>query len=122
MILIRREPIASAPNSTNDLARRALILRAEAAGRTRTALTSMNSLSFRSQSYGGCGDGPTFGDQLIVYGDGMYQNVKAHNGGGPPRNFQTPGFVTIAIPPRVLNRRSDSFGGPTYAETGLPTR
>ncbi len=37
-----------------------------------------------------------------------------------PGNFQTPGFVTLAIPPREPNPAGTTpFGGPTYAETGV---
>ncbi len=45
------------------------------------------------------------GDQLVVYADAMYQNVKTHNELAPPATggFQTNGQITIAIPPRVAN-------------------
>ena len=86
----------------------------------------MNSPSrFRSsERYGGyiAMDHKIFGDQLVVYADGMYQNVKTHNELAAPAtgNFQTPGFVTLAIPPRVANPAGTTpFGGPTYAETGV---
>jgi iron complex outermembrane receptor protein len=83
------------------------------------------SLSFpNSERYGGyvAMDHKIFGDQLVVYADGMYQNVKTHNELAAPAtgNFQTPGFVTLAIPPRVPNPAGTTpFGGPTYAETGV---
>ena len=83
------------------------------------------SLSFPdSERYGGyvAMDHKIFGDQLVVYADGMYQNVKTHNELAAPAtgNFQTPGFVTLAIPPRVPNPAGTTpFGGPTYAETGV---
>src|SRR5438270_856976 len=83
------------------------------------------SLSFpSSERYGGyvAMDHKIFGDALVVYGDAMYQNVKTHNELAPPAtgNFQTPGSITLAIPPRVANPAGTTpFGGPTYADTGL---
>ena len=83
------------------------------------------SLSFpSSERYGGyvAMDHKFFGDQLVVYGDALYQNVKTHNELAAPAtgNFQTPGFVTLAIPPRVANPAGTTpFGGPTYADTGV---
>jgi len=35
---------------------------------------------------------------------------------------KSPGFVTLAIPPRVPNPADDSVRRPTYAETGLDSR
>src|SRR5436190_6301930 len=67
-------------------------------------------------------DHKIFGEQLVVYADGMYQDVKTHNELAPPAtgNFQSPGFVTIAIPPRVANPAGTTpFGGPSYADTGV---
>src|SRR5207253_1535303 len=77
-----------------------------------------------SERYGGyvAMDHKIFGDELVVYGDAMYQNVKTHNELAPPAtgNFQTPGSVTLAIPPRVPNPAGTTpFGGPSYADTGL---
>ena len=83
------------------------------------------SLSFpESERYGGyvAFDHKFLGDALVVYGDAMFQNVKTHNELAPPAtgSFQTPGQVTIAIPPRVANPAGTTpFGGPTYASTGL---
>ena len=83
------------------------------------------SLSFpESERYGGyvAMDHKFFGEQLVVYGDAMYQNVQTHNELAAPAtgNFQTPGFVTLAIPPREPNPAGTTpFGGPTYAETGV---
>jgi iron complex outermembrane recepter protein len=118
---------ASAPNGTNGLAPASSYL--YGAGRPRSGPNGFNfnefSLSFpSSERYGGyvAMDHKIFGDQMVVYADGMYQNVKTHNELAPPAtgNFQTPGFVTIAIPPRVANPAGTTpFGGPTYAETGL---
>ena len=40
-------------------------------------------------------------DQLVLYGDAFYQNVKTHNelAPGATNSFQTTGQVTLAIPP-----------------------
>src|ERR1043166_1610682 len=118
---------ASAPNGTNGLAPANTYL--YGAGRPRSGPNGFNfnefSLSFPdSERYGGyvAMDHKIFGDQLVIYADGMYQNVKTHNELAAPAtgNFQTPGFVTIAIPPRVANPAGTTpFGGPTYAETGV---
>lgn len=118
---------ASAPNGTNGLAPASTYL--YGAGRPRSGPNGFNfnefSLSFpSSERYGGyvAMDHKIFGEQLVVYADGMYQNVKTHNELAAPAtgNFQTPGFVTIAIPPRVANPAGTTpFGGPTYAETGV---
>jgi iron complex outermembrane receptor protein len=118
---------ASAPNGTNGLAPASTYL--YGAGRPRSGPNGFNfnefSLSFpASERYGGyvAMDHKIFGDQLVVYADGMYQNVKTHNELAAPAtgNFQTPGFVTLAIPPRVANPAGTTpFGGPTYAATGV---
>jgi outer membrane receptor protein involved in Fe transport len=118
---------ASAPNGTNGLAPASTYL--YGAGRPRSGPNGFNfnefSLSFpSSERYGGyvAMDHKIFGDQLVVYADGMYQDVKTHNELAAPAtgNFQTPGFVTIAIPPRVANPAGTTpFGGPTYAATGV---
>jgi iron complex outermembrane recepter protein len=118
---------ASAPNGTNGLAPANSYL--YGAGRPRSGPNGFNfnefSLSFPdSERYGGyiAMDHKIFGDQLVVYADGMYQNVKTHNELAAPAtgNFQTPGFITLAIPPRVANPAGTTpFGGPTYAETGV---
>ncbi len=63
-----------------------------------------------------------YGEQLELYADGYYQNVKTHNELAPPAtgNFQTTGLTTIAIPPRDPNPAGTTpFGGPTYAATGV---
>src|SRR6266404_2104036 len=117
---------ASAPNGTNGLAPANTYL--YGAGRPRSGPNGFNfnefSLSFPdSERYGGyvAMDHKIFGDALVVYGDANYQNVKTHNELAAPAtgNFQTPGFVTLAIPPRVPNPAGTTpFGGPTYAATG----
>jgi iron complex outermembrane recepter protein len=60
------------------------------------------------------------GDQLLVYGDFLYQNVKTHYDIAPSAtgDFQTPGNVTLAIPPHAPGPTLD---GPTAEETGVPT-
>lgn len=118
---------ASAPLGTNGLAPANAYLYGSRRIRAGAAGFNFNefSLSFpESERYGAyvAMDHKIFGDQLVVYGDGMYQNVKTHNELAPPAtgNFQTNGQVTIAIPPRVPNPAGTTpFGGPTYAETGL---
>lgn len=118
---------ASAPDRTNGLAPAGTYL--YGTGRPRSGPNGFNfnqfSLSFpESERYGAyvAMDHKIFGDQLVVYGDAMYQNVKTHNELAAPAtgNFQTPGFVTLAIPPRVANPAGTTpFGGPTYASTGV---
>src|SRR5436190_2848524 len=118
---------ASPPNGTNGLASADMYL--YGAGRPRSGPNGFNfnefSLSFpASERYGGYVrmDHKFLGDALVVYADAMYQNVKTHNELAPPAtgNFQSPGFVTIAIPPRVANPAGTTpFGGPTYADTGV---
>lgn len=93
----------------------------------RSSLFNFNkfSLSFPDTERWGVylsGDHKIFGDQLVLYADGFYQNVKAHNELAPPAtgSFQTAGQVTLAIPPREQNFAGTTpFGGPTYAETGV---
>jgi iron complex outermembrane receptor protein len=118
---------ASAPDRTNGLAPASTYL--YGAGRPRSGPNGFNfnefSLSFpESERYGGyvAMDHKFLGDALVVYGDAMYQNVKTHNELAAPAtgNFQTPGFVTLAIPAREPNPAGTTpFGGPTYAETGV---
>ncbi len=63
-----------------------------------------------------------YGDQAVVYGDVLYQNVQSHNELAPPAtgSFETAGQVTLAIPPRVPNPAGTTpLGGPTYTETGV---
>jgi outer membrane receptor protein involved in Fe transport len=118
---------ASAPNGTNGLAPANTYL--YGAGRPRSGPNGFNfnefSLSFPdSERFGGymAMDHKIFGDQFVIYADGMYQNVKTHNELAAPAtgNFQSPGFTTLAIPPRVANPAGTTpFGGPTYAETGV---
>ena len=118
---------ASAPTGTNGAAPAGTYL--YGTGRPRSGPNGFNfnefSLSFPdSERYGGyiAMDHKFFGDALVLYGDAMYQNVKTHNELAAPAtgNFQTPGFSTIAIPPREANPAGTTpFGGPTYADAGV---
>jgi outer membrane receptor protein involved in Fe transport len=84
------------------------------------------SLSFpESERYGVylSGDHKIFGDQMVVYADGFYQNVKTHNELAPPASgsFQTLGQTILAIPPHSpIAPGSEPPNTPTHAETGLP--
>jgi iron complex outermembrane recepter protein len=59
------------------------------------------------------------GDQLLVYGDFFYQDVKTSYDLAPSAtgSFQTPGFITLAIPPHAPG---PTLAGPSYEETGVP--
>ena len=95
------------------------------AGRSNTFNFNEFSLSFPStERYGGyvSFDHKIAGEQMVLYGDGLYQNVKTHNELAAPAtgSFQTAGQTTLAIPPRVPNPAGTTpFGGPTYADTGV---
>jgi iron complex outermembrane receptor protein len=69
------------------------------------------------------GDHKVFGDQMVVYADGFYQNVKTHNELAAPAtgSFQTLGQTTLAIPPNSpIAPGAEPPNTPTHAETGLP--
>src|SRR5438132_1950110 len=84
------------------------------------------SLSFpESERYGAyvSADHTVFGDQMVVYADGFYQNVKTHNELAPPASgsFQTLGQTTLAIPPNSpIAPGAEPPNTPTHAETGVP--
>ena len=84
------------------------------------------SLSFpESERYGGylAADHKVFGDQMVVYADMFYQNVKTHNELAPPATgpFQSKGQTTLAIPPHsAIAPGSEPPNTPTHAETGVP--
>jgi len=84
------------------------------------------SLSFpESERYGAyvSADHKVFGDQMVVYADGFYQNVKTHNELAPPASgsFQTLGQTTLAIPPNSpIAPGAEPPNTPTHAETGVP--
>jgi iron complex outermembrane recepter protein len=62
-------------------------------------------------------------DQLVIYGDAFYQNVKTHNelAPGATGSFQTNGQVTLAIPPRTpIAPGAEPPDTPTHLETGVP--
>jgi len=62
-------------------------------------------------------------DQLLVYGDFFYQDVKTNYELAPSAtgNFQTPGNVTLAIPPDTpIAPGSEPPNTPTHVETGVP--
>ena len=122
---------AGAPSGTNGLAPAGAYLYSGTA-RIRSAsgiLPGFNfnefSLSFpESERYGAylSASHKILGDQLVLYADGYYQNVKTHQELAAPAtgSFQTTGLTTFAIPPRVPNPAGTTpFGGPTYAETGV---
>ena len=123
---------AGAPTGTNGLAPASTYLY-DADARVRSGsglLPGFNfnafSLSFpESERYGAyvSADHKFFGDQMVLYADAFYQNVKTHNELAAPAtgSFQTAGQTTLAIPPPA------PFPGgvtppntPTYAETGVP--
>jgi iron complex outermembrane receptor protein len=118
---------ATPPDFTNGSALAPTYLYSDA--RIRAGANGFNfnqfSLSFPStERYGGYThfEHKVFEDQMVVYGDMMYQNVQSHNELAPPAtgSFQTAGQVTLAIPPHSANLAGTTpFGGPTYAETGV---
>src|SRR5437867_170030 len=123
---------ASAPDFTNGLAPASAYLynatrRVRAAGGQRPGFNfNQFSLSFpESERYGVylSADHKVFGDQMVVYADGFYQNVKTHNELAPPAtgSFETNGQTTIAIPPNSpIAPGAEPPTTPTHAETGVP--
>src|SRR5437868_10765813 len=123
---------ASAPDFTNGLAPANRYLydvahRVRAAGGLRPGFNfNLFSLSFpESERYGAyvSGDHKIFGDQMVVYADGFYQNVKTHNELAPPAtgSFETKGQTILAIPPNSpIAPGSEPPNTPTHAETGVP--
>jgi outer membrane receptor protein involved in Fe transport len=84
------------------------------------------SLSFpESERYGTylSAEHKIFGDQMVVYADGFYQNVKTHNELAPPAtgSFETKGQTILAIPPHSpIAPGSEPPNTPTHADTGVP--
>src|SRR5213595_361957 len=123
---------ASAPDFTNGLSPAKRYLydannRVRAAGGLRPGFNfNQFSLSFpESERYGLwlSGDHKVFGDQMVVYADGFYQNVKTHNELAAPAtgSFQTLGQTTLAIPSHSpIAPGSEPPNTPTHAETGVP--
>src|SRR6266513_1094644 len=123
---------ASAPDFTNGLAPANRYLydattRVRAAGGLRPGFNFnlfASSLP-ESERYGVylSGDHKIFGDQMVVYADGFYQNVQTHNEAAPPAtgSFQTKGQTILAIPPHSpIAPGSEPPNTPTHAETGVP--
>ncbi|PYK85989.1 MAG: hypothetical protein DMF47_08100 [Verrucomicrobia bacterium] len=123
---------ASAPDFTNGLAPASAYLynarrRVRAAGGQRPGFNfNQFSLSFpESERYGVylSADHKIFGDQMVVYADGFYQNVKTHNELAPPASgsFQTKGQTILAIPPHSpIAPGAEPPNTPTHAATGVP--
>ncbi|HJT46036.1 MAG TPA: TonB-dependent receptor [Chthoniobacterales bacterium] len=64
-----------------------------------------------------------FEDQMVVYLNGFYQNVKTENQAAPPAtgSFQTKGQTILAIPPHApIAPGAEPPNTPTHAETGVP--
>src|SRR6266550_1541251 len=123
---------ASAPDFTNGLspANRYLY---DANGRVRAAGGLRPGFNFNlfssslpeSERYGLwlSADHKIFGDQMVVYADGFYQNVNTHNELAPPASgsFQTKGQTILAIPPHSpIALGAEPPNTPTHAETGVP--
>jgi iron complex outermembrane receptor protein len=122
---------ASAPDLTNGLAPASSYLydtsRIRALGGIRPGFNfNLTASSFpSSERWGGylSANHKIFGDQMVLYADGYYQNVKTHNEAAPPAtgSFQTKGQTTLAIPPRTPIAPGDEPPNtPTHAETGVP--
>ncbi len=123
---------ASAPDFTNGLspANRYLY---DANGRVRAAGGLRPGFNFNlfssslpeSERYGLwlSADHKIFGDQMVVYADGFYQNVNTHNELAPPAtgSFETKGQTILAIPPHSpIAPGAEPPNTPTHAETGVP--
>src|SRR5438128_1212903 len=123
---------ASAPDFTNGLAPANRYLydannRVRAAGGLRPGFNfNQFSLSLpESERYGAyvSAEHKIFGDQMVAYADGFYQNVKTHNELAPPAtgSFETKGQTILAIPPHSpIAPGSEPPNTPTHAETGVP--
>src|SRR5213592_831244 len=61
-------------------------------------------------------------DQLRIFGDFFYADAKTHDELAPiaTGNFETPGQISLYVPPREAFTGEPPFGGPTYAEVGAP--
>jgi iron complex outermembrane recepter protein len=123
---------ASAPDFTNGLAPANRYLydanaRVRAAGGLRPGFNfNLFSSSLpESERYGVwlSGDHKIFGDQMVLYADGFYQNVTTNNELAPPAtgSFETKGQTILAIPPHSpIAPGSEPPNTPTHAETGVP--
>src|SRR5437868_2093813 len=123
---------ASPPDLTNGLAPASTYLydannRVRAAGGLRPGFNfNLFASSFpESERYGTylAADHKVFGDQMVLYADGYYENVKTHNEAAPPAtgNFETKGQTTLVIPPHSpIAPGAEPPNTPTHLETGLP--
>src|SRR5438045_3365576 len=123
---------ASAPDFTNGLAPANRYLynannRVRAAGGLRPGFNfNLFSSSLpESERYGVwlSGDQKVFGDQMVVYADGFYQNVTTHNELAAPAtgSFETKGQTILAIPPHSpIAPGSEPPHKPKHAEAGAP--
>src|SRR5436853_1097088 len=123
---------ASAPDVTNGLAPANRYLydannRVRAAGGLRPGFNfNQFSLSLpESERYGAyvSAENKIFGDQMVAYADGFYQNVNTDNEQAPPAtgSFDTKGQTILAIPPHSpIAPGSEPPNTPTHAETGVP--
>src|SRR5437773_3252653 len=61
-------------------------------------------------------------DQLRIFGDFYYVDAKTHDELAPiaTGNFETPGQISLYVPPREAFSGTPPFGGPSYAEVGAP--
>src|SRR5438309_8194852 len=114
---------AAAPDLTNGLAPASAYK--YGLGRLNHFNFNMTASSFpSSERYGGylAADHKIFGDQMVLYADGYYENVQTHNEAAPPAtgNFETLGQTTLAIPPNhPFPGASPPPNTPTFAETGV---
>jgi iron complex outermembrane recepter protein len=118
----------TAPTGTNGFAPASNYI--YSAGRPRSSILpgfdfNLFSSSFpKLDNYGGFANfsHKIFGDQMVLFGDVFYENTLSHDELAPSAtgNFETPGAVTIAIPPgMVLNGVAPPLT-PTFEETGVP--
>jgi iron complex outermembrane receptor protein len=122
---------ASPPDLTNGLAPASTYLygtsRVRALGGQRPGFDfNLFASSFpESERYGTylAAEHKVFGDQLVLYADGYYENVKTHNEAAPGAtgNFETKGQTTLVIPPHSpIAPGAEPPNTPTHLETGLP--
>ena len=73
-----------------------------------------------SERYGGyfSAERKLCSDQLVLYADMFYENVKTHYDLAPAatQSFVFPGATTLAIPPHAPGA---TLGGPSYQETNV---
>jgi iron complex outermembrane receptor protein len=116
---------AHAPFFTNGLAPASAYTYTTAAFPVRFNFGPLQGMFPSSERWGGYNsfEHKVCGDQLVLYGDMLYQNVKTHNeiAPGATGSFETPGQQTIAIPPNhPLPGGVTPPNTPTFSETGLP--